>query len=113
MNEGLILTIEDAGIAYSVWFDRYDGDRCQYGYRITDLSAHDGRGHVLAEGDDLRSGSGVEIDLADMLGTLLGFLAAFLESYPDGENADLFPAACAELDADHVAMLAGYLEKPE
>lgn len=103
-----ILTITDSGIAYSVWFDRYDGDRCQYGYRI----AHaDDPAIVLGEGDDLRSGSGAEIDLADTLGSLLGFLGAFLESWPDGENADLFPEACAAIDADAVSMLAGYLEE--
>lgn len=109
MNEGPILTISDAGVSYSVWFDRYDGDRCQYGWRIAETDS----GRVLGEGDDLRSGSGAPIDLPDMLETLLGFLGAFLESYPDGENADLFPAACADIDADCVAVLAECLNEEE
>jgi len=108
MNEGPILTITDSGIAYSVWFDRYDGDRCQYGYRIFDS---DDPTIVFAEGDDLRSGSGARINLPDMLATLLGFLGAFLESWPDGENAVLFPAACAGIDADYVVALLAYLEE--
>ena len=95
MNENPVLTIRDLGLDISVWFDRYDGDRCQYGYRIADKSAipTDPNGGVLAEGTDLRSPG--EPDLCDALRTLLVFLAAAVESYDhagiDGENARLFP----------------------
>jgi hypothetical protein len=99
-----ILTARANGIDYSVAFDRYDGDRVQYAYNI----ALDGE--TIADGEDLRSGSGDDVNLADMLGTLLDFLEAFLEACEyerrtgrRSENSDLFPDACRALDSDDVS----------
>jgi hypothetical protein len=75
----------------SISFDRFDGERCQYSYVIRD---HEGI--ELASGDDLRSGSGAEPNLSEMLAALLDFLGAAAESYPDGDNADMFPPAATQ-----------------
>lgn len=62
----------------SVRFDRFDGDRCQYHYEIKDRD-----GNVLAEGDDLRSGSSAEPNHAEMLSALLGFLQSPADKWQD------------------------------
>ncbi len=46
-------------------------------------------------GSDLRSGCG-GCPLQEAFESLLSFLAAAASSYPDGENADLFPKAVCE-----------------
>lgn len=48
--------------------------------------------HLIHEGEDLAGWD----DSRGMLGSLLSFLSACAESYPDGECADLFPANVAE-----------------
>lgn len=105
------LTLSDAGIDYRVWFDRYDGDRPQYGYSITE---HNG-GRILATGCDLRGGSGEQPILPNAMESLLGFLGAFLESRrygtPQSDNWDLFPDACAEIDGDAVDIAHSWLEE--
>jgi hypothetical protein len=87
-----------SGVALAVRFDRYDGDRCQYEYLVSDGET------VLAAGDDLRSGSGAEIDLFDTMRSLVSFLGAAVESYEyeqrtgrPGENSDLFSRELLEL----------------
>lgn len=57
---------------------------------------------------DLRSGCGESVDHRAMLATLLNFLGACAESFPDGENADLFPREVGEWArgmSDELAML--------
>ena len=110
-NRNPVLTLEDLGLSISIWFDRYDGDRCQYGYRIVGADHREGD-PIYAEGTDLRSPG--EPDLADAMRTLCSFWSAAIESYnytPRGENADLFPEALLELgiDADEVAYAASWL----
>jgi hypothetical protein len=105
MTNDTTLTLTDSGVAYTVWFDRHDGDRCQYGYSIAEVG-----GNVLASGDDLRSGSGAEVDLADTLRSLVSFLGAFLESGETGENSDLFPAACRAIDSSAVESALMWIE---
>jgi len=61
------------------------------------------------KGDDL-AGWG---DHKAMMETLLAFLEAAAESYPDGENADLFPApvvAWAHQNSDEISILRMELE---
>jgi hypothetical protein len=51
-------------------------------------------------------------DAGDMMESLLGFLGAFAESFPDGENADLFPKELgewAQANSDEIAMLESEL----
>lgn len=72
---------------YDIWIDLPDGGE----YHVTDLRSGCG-------GGDVREG---------ML-SLLSFLYAAAESYPDGENADLFPPAVvawADSCADDLTML--------
>lgn len=87
------LTLSNAGVSFDVQFDRYHGDRVQYAYRVRDGD------EVLAQGNDLRSGSGSDIDLPDTLRSLMSFFLAFLESEEDGENGDLFPEECRAVDS--------------
>lgn len=57
---------------------------------------------------DLRSGCGESVDHRAMLAALLKFLGACAESFPDGENADLFPRGVGEWArrmSDELAML--------
>lgn len=93
---GLAACIEWCGTMQgrvSVIFDRYDGERVQYKWEVTDENLN-----VLGEGDDLRSGSGEDVNYPKMLAALCGFLAACGEAqrYPDSDNRDLFPPAVAE-----------------
>ena len=50
---------------------------------------------------DLRTGVGSDPGPDGMLATLTSYLTACAESYPDGENADLFPPDVAEWAAQH------------
>lgn len=64
-------------------------------------------------GHDLKSGVGGG-SLQEGLESLLTFLGAFAESYPDGENADLFPAELAEWaqqNSDEISMASLELEE--
>lgn len=105
----------DGEVTASVEFDRYDGDRIQYRYEITC------DGETLASGDDLRSGSGEEINLAKILGSLLTFASAAVESFDYGDspndrdsNASLFPRRCVEalagIGSDQLALDAEEVE---
>lgn len=97
MTQDTVLSITDRGVTYTVWFDRWDAfqsDRARWHYSITgpfpDVTGDD----LTTVGDPL---------YAPALETLLCFLSAFLESGPDGENANLFPAHLRDyLDADDV-----------
>lgn len=105
------LTLEHEGISYSVRFDRMDGDRPQFHYRIA------GPGDlVLDEGTEFRLGSGQEAAEGAALQGLFQFLGAFAEAVAysrDGResaNLCLFRApvrAIAEhVGSDGYAMLA-------
>jgi hypothetical protein len=59
-------------------------------------------GNEQQGGDDLRGWG----DLTDMFGAFLGFLGACGESWPDGENAKLFPPSTAAWAAEHVEDLS-------
>lgn len=64
------------------------------------------------EGDDL-AGWG---DHKEMMASMLSFLGAAAESYPDGENADLFPPPVVEWahqNSDEIAILSMDLEESE
>ena len=112
MNTNPILTIRDLGLDISVWFDRYDNwqpERSRYGYSIADKSALPDE-LPLATGTDLTCVG--EPDLCEALRTLLTFLSAAIESYPDGENADLFPASLLDVlqgCSDEVSYTATWL----
>lgn len=69
--------------------------RTVYYYSIT------GSGLDHREYQDLCTGVGMDPGPLAMLATLLSFLTACAESYPDGENADLFPRDVAEWAAQH------------
>ena len=107
-NQNPVLTMRDMGFDISVWFDRYDGDRSRYGYRIVGQDHRDGD-PVYAEGDDLSECG--DPDLVSALRSLLSFWSAAIESYPDGENASLFPAELLSLgiDSDNVTYTASWL----
>lgn len=79
------------------------GHRQRYGYTITDVEGM--REYV---GDDIRSGVSAELDVDDAFASLLSFLSAAVESYPDGENAELFPSWVIEFAARHEDTLAGW-----
>lgn len=83
------LLIDDAWI--SIEYAGFN-DECRTIYRYyLDLPTVP-EGHV---GTDLKSGCGGG-NLQEGMASLLSFLGAAAESYPDGENADLFPeAVCA------------------
>lgn len=64
-------------------------------------------------GNDLRSGVG-GCTLQAAFGSLLSFLSAAGESWPDGDNADLFPAPVCEWAAqnsDELACLCAEIEE--
>lgn len=81
--------------------------RTVYYYSIT------GHGQDHRRYQDLHTGVGMDHGPLAMLGTLLSFLTACAESYPDGENADMFPPEVAEWAAQHsdeLTMLALEIE---
>lgn len=85
--------------------------RQRYGYVI--VSAGDNGAHGWRyDGDDIRSGCGVGIDVMAAADTLVSFLGASAEAYgygADSENYDLFPAHVTEwayVNDDEIAALA-------
>lgn len=54
-------------------------------------------------GDDLRTGVRMDDGPVAMLRTMLSFLCAAMESWPDGENAGLFPPAVVQWALEHDA----------
>lgn len=52
-------------------------------------------------GDEIGWGAGGFPGYAEAMSTLLSFLSACAESYPDGENADLFPVPVAKWADQH------------
>lgn len=74
--------------------------RTVYYYSIT------GSGLDHRKYQDLCTGVDMDPGPLAMLATLLSFLTACAESYPDGENADLFPPPVAEWAAQHSDELA-------
>lgn len=111
MDATLTLTIPEAPMIVDVRFDRWDGDRPQFGWSITT----DGGSQ---DGTDLRLGSGSEPSLGDALRCLLDFFAAFAESVEyehrsgaeSSSNGDLFDRSLRELalalGSDTISMLA-------
>lgn len=93
--------------------NEYGGYRRRYRYVIT----ANGWQYV---GNDIESGVSASVDEPGMLGTLLSFLAACVESrqYRDrngygGENSDLFPdhvAEWAETYSDEISLAAYELD---
>ncbi len=66
------------------------------------------------EDDSMQSGCGGFQGMVTVFETYLGFLAAALESYPDGENADLFPSWVLErLDKNDIEYLCATLSDEE
>lgn len=116
------LILDDAinsGLTVSVKFDRWDGDRPQYEYRI-EISAAPEDQVCEVTGTDLRLGATDRPSDAEALACLLDFLAAYCESVQyerrtgrESDNRDLFPAELrpwAEYtDSDSVAMLRAEL----
>lgn len=64
----------------------------RYSYVIADHTT----GEVLHTGDDITTGAWMDHGPTQALETLAAFLSAAAESYPDGENADLFPPHICE-----------------
>ncbi len=56
----------------------------------------DADGHELGKGEDISSGVRAAVDYTSAMSTLIHFLVACGVSYPDGENAEMFPQAVAE-----------------
>lgn len=84
-----------AGATIQLENDGWTSDRRQR-FRWT-IDLPDGSEHT---GNDLKSGVG-GCSLQEAFGSLLSFLSAAGASWPDGENADLFPAAVCEWAAWH------------
>lgn len=85
--------------------------KCRTVYRYCVIV--DGKSHEAA---DLRSGVGQSPTEREMLGTLLAFLGAAGESYPNGENADLFPpwlSEWASLNQEEIDMEREEIENPQ
>jgi hypothetical protein len=93
------------------WQPEDSGYRQRYAYTIN--PAHD---PWIYEGNDIRSGCGAVVDVADILRTLASFLGAAAEAYryemrrgSTSENSDLFPAHVNEWAyhfEDELSMLA-------
>jgi hypothetical protein len=109
MNPMLTISTEEIG-SIGVRFDRWDGSRAQYAWRI---EVDD---QVYAD-TDLRMGDSPTLNYADALASLLTFLGAFAESVEytmrtgiDGDNMGLFPPGLREwayaVGSDQFAMLA-------
>lgn len=87
------LTASADGVDYSVSFDRFDSyDPRRAGYRWT-VSETGYPANVLATGDDLRTGSTGEIDLAGALCSLLSFISHDADHHANGRAVTLFPVA--------------------
>lgn len=103
----------DGVLSVTVRFQRFDGERVQYGYSLSYA------GETVAEGNDLRSGCGEDVNHPKMMGALLSFLGAAGESYRYNGNrmgddeTSLFPERACEVAysmADEIAMAQLELE---
>jgi len=114
----LTLSDTESGLAISVGFDRWDGDRAQFAYDIVCGS------QSLASGSDLRLVALDPPSEARALESLLSFLGAYAEAiaYESrtgsvSDNADLFPdslrAAAETIGADGFWMLGESVREPE
>lgn len=116
MSSNLTLTLAQDNYAFAVEFDRWDGERAQFLWRvIVD-------GETIGYGDDLRLGSLKDPCEAEALETLLTFLSAYAESVNysgghDGANVGLFPESVRPLaqaiGSDGFAMLAESLARKD
>lgn len=95
------LKVDDAGTLHVAELRRDHEGRIVYRYIIEDAE-----GRVLEEGSDLRSGAGADVDYRFAVTALLSFLGACAESWPDGENVDLFTAQAGEWAHQHSDELA-------
>ena len=105
------------GVTLGVAWERLDADRQQYRYWVQRPD-----GQHLHHGQDLRSGAGDPVNHVQMMGTLLGFLAADAEKYlayemgchgqepPDGYLFGRDVAELAYLLGDELAMAREELE---
>lgn len=114
MNPTLTISAEEIG-SIGVKFDRWDGSRAQYAWRI------EVGDHAWA-GTDLRMGDSSTLSCAEALASLLTFLSAFAESVAhtmrtgiDGDNLDLFPHGLRDwayaVGSDEFAMMADDLTR--
>ena len=71
-------------------------------WRWTITFPTDAGGRFTASEADIRTGVGGQAEPEEMLATLLSFLTAAVESYPDGENADLFPMPVVKWADEHL-----------
>ncbi len=92
MARTLTLSDGDSGLDVSISFDRWDLDRPQWLYVIS------AGGEVLAEGTDMRGGSGDSPCEARAMETLFSFLGAYAEALEyeqrtgaKSDNSGLFP----------------------
>lgn len=85
-----LTVIDDNQIHYHIWFDRWDAyqpERARWMYEVYAEPI----GRTLAIGTDLTTVcfDGIP-NYAEAMSALFGFLGAAIESFPDGENANLF-----------------------
>jgi hypothetical protein len=88
MTTVLTVSDRDLPLEVAVYFDRWDGDRAQYGYTIHV------EGLCTFDGDDLRLGVTKKPRDSEALETLLSFIEAYVEAvqYPsESDNESLFP----------------------
>ena len=107
----------DIEVTVRVAWERLDADRQRYRYWVQRPD-----GQHLHHGQDLRSGTGDPVNHAQMMGTLLGFLAADAEKYlayemgrhgqepPDGYLFGRDVAELAYLLGEELAMAREELE---
>lgn len=117
-GDSLTLRSERHGFEASVSFDRWDGERALYSWRIAAI----GTDGIEAEATDLRLGAG-QLSDAKALRSLLEFFGAWSEAiaYSTGgresDNLDLFPEALLPLGqalgSDELTMLADETFGPE
>lgn len=89
----LTLRFNDGAGGAEVQYLGTGGGRCVYRWALLD-----GR-RIVADGEDLFSGTGADLDLPAMLATLAGFVGAYAEALaygPDSANYSLFPPDAAE-----------------
>lgn len=107
----LTLSVPDGPVTFSVRFDRWDGARPQFWYRVES----NGAGH---EAEDLRLGASTDPSLAEAMRALLDFFSAFAESVAyehrnpgeSSENGSLFSDDLRDvaygIGADDLSLLA-------
>lgn len=93
MNTNPTLTLDLDGCTFAVAFDRYDGNRCRYWWRVA-IDSH----NVADENTDLTAPG--EPDLVDALGSLLTFVNGDPSLFPNlhAAGADLEELSSAGLD---------------